>query len=281
MCTVILRVPDHAGEPMRILAVRDEDPNRPWQPLGAWWPEAHPGVVGVRDVRAGGAWLAADAATRRLAVLLNRHSPPVPEGVAPISRGAIVLDAVAGDAPEPTHAVLGFNLVDAGPDGVRVITWDGLTRSEVAVPPGTHMIAHDDLDDPRTARITAWHDAFAAASTTDDAAASASPAMQAGEVADPDRALADTVPPASGAIASGGPAWAHPWLEVLARSAELGATDDRAIIRDNRPLGYPTQSLLLCVASIGTDGVEVEYGQLDLPGHWNPVHLVPPRGLDI
>src|SRR5690606_4917677 len=69
MCTVIIRV--GAGE-VRLLAIRDEDPERPWQPLGASWPETHPGVVGVRDVRAGGAWLAADPARRRLAVLLNR-----------------------------------------------------------------------------------------------------------------------------------------------------------------------------------------------------------------
>ncbi|PNA34677.1 NRDE family protein, partial [Pseudomonas sp. MPR-AND1A] len=59
MCTVIVRVPDDPRHPTRVLAVRDEDPEREWNPLGDWWPEAHPGVIGVRDVRAGGAWLAA------------------------------------------------------------------------------------------------------------------------------------------------------------------------------------------------------------------------------
>ena len=59
MCTVIVSVPNAPGAPTRLLAVRDEDPARPWNPLGAWWPERDDRIVGVRDVRAGGAWLAA------------------------------------------------------------------------------------------------------------------------------------------------------------------------------------------------------------------------------
>lgn len=160
MCTVIVRVPAASGAPVRMLAVRDEDPDRPWQPLGAWWPET-PGVVGVRDVRAGGAWLAADAAAGRLAVLLNRPSPPVPDGMTRVSRGGIVLDAVAGRTPRPTAAVLGFNLVVVEPAAVRIVTWDGVSRTQTRVAPGTHMIAHHDLDDVRSPRIVRWRDAFA------------------------------------------------------------------------------------------------------------------------
>ncbi|WP_153746333.1 NRDE family protein [Microbacterium sp. SYP-A9085] len=236
VCTVILSVPAASDQPVRVLAVRDEDPARAWQPLGAWWPD-RPGVVGVRDARAGGAWLAADASAGRLAVLLNRASGPVPDGMVQVSRGGIVLDAVAGRPQHPTAAVLGFNLVDVSADGVRVLTWDGHALRETPVPPGVHMIAHDDLDDPRTSRITAWHDAFA------DAAS--------------------------------GPDWERAWLDVLARSARLGPDDDRAIIRDNRVHGYPTQSLLLCTASVGTS-VDVRYGELTTPGMWNEVELVPP-----
>lgn len=237
VCTVIMRVPVAPDEPVRMLAVRDEDPARTWQPLGQSWPD-RPSVVGVRDLRAGGAWLAADAADRRLAVLLNRASPPVPDGVAPVSRGGIVLDAVAGRMPHPDAAVLGFNLVTAAPGGVLVTTWDGRSMRSVTVPAGVHMIAHDDLDDPRTARITAWHDAFVEAAASDD--------------------------------------WERAWLDVLARSARLGPDDDRAIIRDNRAHGYPTQSLLLCTASVGPDGVDVKYGELARPGMWNEVALAGP-----
>ena len=74
MCTVIIRIP-HDDAAVQLLAVRDEDPGRGWDPLGAWWPD-HPGVVGVRDRRAGGAWLAAEPASGRLAVVLNREGAP-------------------------------------------------------------------------------------------------------------------------------------------------------------------------------------------------------------
>lgn len=235
MCTVILQVPDAAGRPVRMLAVRDEDPGRPWLPLGASWPD-RPGVIGVRDVRAGGAWLAASPAGRRVAVLLNRKSPPVPDGVVRVSRGTLPLRAVAGDSIHPGVAYEGFNLVEVVPGAARVIAWDGAHRQETPVPPGVHMIAHDGLDDPRTARIRAWRGAFAAAVDAAD-----------------------------------GAGWIDAWLGVLGDSARLGDDDDRAIIRDNRVHGYPTQSLLVCTAEVDASGVDVRYAVLAEPGRWNPV----------
>lgn len=41
MCTVVIDAADAAS--VRLLAVRDEDPQREWDALGAWWPERHPG----------------------------------------------------------------------------------------------------------------------------------------------------------------------------------------------------------------------------------------------
>ena len=76
MCTVVIRVPQRG--PLRVLAIRDEDPQRPWRPVGAWWPD-RPTVRGIMDELAGGAWMAADGST--FAVLLNRagghHGPDV------------------------------------------------------------------------------------------------------------------------------------------------------------------------------------------------------------
>ena len=236
MCTVVIRVPASADEPTRVLAIRDEDPERPWNALGPWWPE-NEGVVGVRDARAGGAWLAADPETRRLSVLLNRADVATRPESELISRGGIVLESVLGRSPEgrpPTH---GFNLVEVRTDGSRVLTWDGEVLRTTDLAPGTHMIAHDDVDDPATPRIARWLGDF-----------------QAAPVGDGDR-------------------WWDAWLGVLRRSAELEPTDDRAIIRDNRPFGYPTLSLLACVASVSPDALEVAYGELAEPGHWDELDL--------
>lgn len=232
MCTVIVHVPEDPAAAIRLLAVRDEDPARAWDPLGAWWPD-RPSLVGVRDTRAGGAWLAADPEAARLAVVLNR-ADLIDDSLATGSRGHIVLDAAAGEGlPEapPTH---GFNLLDVTAGRARVSMWDGDAVRAVDLAPGVHMIAHDDVDDPRTARIVAWHDAFAAP-TGDD--------------------------------------WVTEWLAALERTTALPPTDDRAIIRDNRPHGYPTLSLLVCAASVSAAGADVVYGELDEPGAWNTLQL--------
>jgi len=235
MCTVIVHVPNHAGDPVRLLAVRDEDPGRQWDALAESWPDEHPGVVGVRDRRAGGAWLAADPAAGRVAVILNR-ADQIPDDGAPLdSRGHVVLEAIAGRSPSGAPRTHGFNLVEADAAGARVIMWDGAGIRRVDLQPGIHMIAHDDVDDATTARIVAWRGAFA-------------------EPGDGER-------------------WWEPWLDTLERTAEVGPVDDRAIVRDNRPFGYPTLSLLACAASIDASGAAVVYGEFDRPGEWNRLTL--------
>lgn len=231
MCTVVIRVPEPGQGDVRVLAVRDEDPTRSWRPLGQWWPE-RPGVEGILDELAGGAWLAHDGAT--LAVLLNRDGGSDVE--VPASRGSLVLDAVAGaPLPEPL-TTLGFNLVVADAEGVSVTSWEGGSPRVTRLRPGTHMIAHEDVDAPTTARIAAWLDAFSAAPTD----------------ADP---------------------WWGAWIDTLARTAGIDPIDDRAIVRDNRPHGFPTQTLLVCVATVGADGVSATMATLDEPGAWNDLAL--------
>jgi hypothetical protein len=131
----------------------------------------------------------------------------------------------------------GFHLVEADASGARVVTWDGVALRTAALEPGVHMIAHDDIDDPETARIAAWLDDFRAAPLSD------------------------------------GDDWATPWLGILSRSGALPEGDDRAIIRDNRPFGYPTQSLLVCTAVVSAHGVDARYAALNRPGHWNDLDL--------
>ncbi len=216
MCTVVVEVPTSKAEAVRLLAVRDEDPARPWDPPGAWWPE-RPGVLGVRDRRAGGAWLAAAPDEGRLSVILNRADvfsyglPAGPNGLA--SRGSLVLDAVVGRSlPDPPRTA-GFNLVTVAGGSATVTSWDGESLVHRTLAPGVHMIAHHDVDDLRSARIDAWLPAF--------------------------RELAglDT-------------GWRERWIALLERSTGLPAGDDRAIIRDNRGHGYETLSLLVCTAEV-------------------------------
>ncbi|QIM16811.1 hypothetical protein G7067_11020 [Leucobacter insecticola] len=138
MCTVVVEL--RPGASTRLLAVRDEDPARPWDGPGAWWPEAYPGVIGVRDRRANGAWLATAQDPARLAVILNR-APAEDSGDAdprpPLeSRGAIVLDAVRG-ARVPDQPRTGpFNLVEATADSVVVTSWDGVAVHRTTLGPG-------------------------------------------------------------------------------------------------------------------------------------------------
>lgn len=229
MCTVVIDVAEPGGS--RLLAIRDEDPERAWDPLDAWWPEQYPGVIGIRDRRAGGAWLAADLTSRRLAVLLNRADVlDLPEDHV-VSRGSLALESVVGRSPVAPLPMHGFNLLEVAPDAARVLSWDGETLSETPVPTGVHMIAHDGLDDPATARIARWLPEFRAhAARTDD--------------------------------------WEDEWRDLLAASTVLDPTDDAAMIRDNRPHGYPTQSLLYCLATIGYAEAQVHEAPLPSPGHW-------------
>lgn len=231
MCTVVIDVTDAATA--RLLAVRDEDPLRAWDALGEWWPETHRGVLGIRDRRAGGAWLAVNPHERRLAVLLNRADVvDLPDDRA-LTRGTLALESVFGRSPVAPLSMHGFNLLEVRPEGARVLSWDGVSLRETPIGPGTHMIAHDDLDDETTPRIAAWLPAF--------------------------RALGPTALSAD---------WVGEWVALLATSAQLDPADDRAIIRDNRPHGYPTQSLLYATASVTPDGVVIADHALPRPAHW-------------
>jgi len=240
MCTVIITVPEDDSRPVRLLAVRDEDPARPWNRLGAWWPDEYPGVVGIRDARAGGAWLAADPATRRLAVLLNRHDLSDRPDAEVHTRGTVALESVAGRSPDARPRTRGFNLVEVTAHTARVISWDGLEHRTLELPPGTHMVAHDEVDDPHTARITRWLPEFRDAAAQPTAAADG---------------------------------WWRAWLDIVERSADLPGDDDAAIIRRQSYEGIPSYSLLVCVATVGEDRLVVRDAPITTPGEWTPEPL--------
>lgn len=244
MCTVVVQVPETSNGSVRLLAVRDEDPMRAWDPPGAWWPEL-PGVVGVRDRRAGGAWLATREA--RLSVLLNRAEaahPHLPAASGLLSRGALVLDEVTDvGMPDPPRTA-SFNLVATRPGAATVTSWDGESLLQRKLQPGMHMIAHHDVDDRRSARIEAWLPEFSK-------------------------------------LEALGSDWRDGWVDLLTRSAQLPVTDDRAIIRDNHTHGYTTASLLVCIAEIPSSpdaAVALESAILAHPAAWDsPEFISAPR----
>lgn len=232
MCTVVIEVPVDRMTPTRLLAVRDEDPARVWDPPGRWWPE-HPDTIGVRDRRANGAWLAYAGQPGRLAVLLNRAADVAEPASGFTSRGGLVLAATAGARVPDPPTTPAFTLIEVRGGTAESVSWDGSELRRAALTPGIHMIAHHEVDDPSSARIARWLPEFQALG--------GSPAAT----------------------------WRTAWLELLAASTELGREDDRAIVRDNTVHGYPTLSLLACIAEIGEDGVALDWAAFDQPGHWS------------
>ncbi|MGO2139086.1 MAG: NRDE family protein [Leucobacter sp.] len=248
MCTVVIEVPADLTAPTRVLAVRDEDPARPWDPPSEWWPDSYPGTVGVRDRRANGAWLAArqEASLQeggRLSVVVNRAGELIEPPGGFTSRGGLVLASVNGDELTDPPTAAPFSLVEVVGSSAFVSAWDGVELRRDALAPGLHMLAHHDVDDPRSARIARWLPEFQALAGAPDSE------------------------------------WRGLWVNLLGRTAELAPTDDEAIVRDNRPLGYPTLSLLTCVAEVrpvldaagaggGADGVDLRWAPFPDPGLW-------------
>lgn len=235
MCTVVIEVPSDANAGVRLLAIRDENPAREWDAPGEWWPDEHPGVIGVRDRQANGAWLATDPAHGRLSVMLNRFdpNPPPPPVGGFASRGALVLDTVTGASLDAAPRTPNFNLVTVSPEGAVVSTWSEGVVTHQLLAPGMHMIAHHGVNDTaNTARIAQWLPEFQRLTGLDDE-------------------------------------WQAEWIATLSRTTELAADDERAILRDNRPYGAPTQSLMVCIAEVFAEHVRLDTAVLAEPAATN------------
>ena len=114
MCLVALALGTVPGHPLVLAANRDEFHARPSQDAH-WWPD-RPGVLGGRDVQAGGAWLALGR-TGRFATVTNFRDaqPPQPHHR---SRGELVTGFVDSDLAPGAYletidedAYSGFNLI--------------------------------------------------------------------------------------------------------------------------------------------------------------------------
>ncbi|MFC4121147.1 NRDE family protein [Nonomuraea zeae] len=158
MCTLIVRT----GQPLTLMGVRDEYADRPWEGPAEHWPE-YPGVIGGRDLKAGGTWLAVNPAARRAAALLNGHGRPAQE-TTKISRGDLALRAAyTGEMPDADLTRYDpFHLVLADLSRVRLHSWDGLRLTTSDLPGGTSMVVNSGLD-PASERVVAYLPRFESA----------------------------------------------------------------------------------------------------------------------
>ena len=146
MCTAIISVDPASPVPVLLAGVRDEFVARAWEPPGRHWPD-RPGLLGGRDLRAGGTWLAVDPGAPRVAVVLNGRGRAAPEA-GRVSRGELPLRVAAdGKLGLPDLAAFDpFHLVGAEPDRVRLWSWDGAALTERDLGPGLHMIVNSGLE---------------------------------------------------------------------------------------------------------------------------------------
>ncbi|RPF21038.1 NRDE family protein [Myceligenerans xiligouense] len=165
MCTVLLRLDPAADWPLLLAAVRDEVADRPWEPPGEYWPQEAPGLVGGRDLVAGGTWLAVRRGGSSepggpgrpgVAAVLNgsfmnrldQSSPGSPPSSTRPSRGRLPLRALTSGVPEADRlrAYEVVHLLVADADGARLVSWDGHEVTDVEIPPGDHIVTNEGLD---------------------------------------------------------------------------------------------------------------------------------------
>jgi uncharacterized protein with NRDE domain len=168
MCTLAIFVRQLPGLPLVIVANRDEFLDR-----DATGPEllaASPRIVGGRDLRAGGTWLAISA-DGVVAGLLNRRTEAMPVA-SKRSRGELpMLALAAGSAAAaareiqalPGDAYNAFNLLVADRHEAWVAQNHDDAMRMTPLDQGLHLVSNLDVNDPTCPKIARSHARFAAA----------------------------------------------------------------------------------------------------------------------
>jgi uncharacterized protein with NRDE domain len=150
MCLIAVACNAHPHWPLVLAANRDEFHARPTAPL-ARWPDAD--VIGGRDLREGGGWLALSA-SGRLAAVTNVRVPGLTAGAR--SRGALVRGFAAGHESTENYARrLDVEGAQYGP--YNLFLWDGASLAYAGnrpkphwqkLPPGLHAASNGALGEP-------------------------------------------------------------------------------------------------------------------------------------
>lgn len=143
MCTVVVSLDPAALMPLLLVGFRDEFADRPWRPPARHWPGTS--LIGGKDERAGGTWLAVDPDAHSVACVLNGRGQPAPEDIRR-TRGELPLGRMGELASYDP-----FHLVTADPAEVTLLSWDGRESHREVLGPGTHVITNDgpDPDNPK------------------------------------------------------------------------------------------------------------------------------------
>lgn len=199
MCLLVLAWRSHPHYRLVVAANRDEFHARPAAPL-APWPDIA-GVVGGRDLQAGGAWFAIGNA-RRLGIVTNFREFGRPRRAAP-SRGELIPAYLAG-MHSPAHFLQGLEADAPGYSGFNLLLadreslWYASNRADQfarELPPGIYGLSNEFLDTPwpKLVRVRASFEALlrSAESADPEALANGLFAM----LADRETAPPETVPP--------------------------------------------------------------------------------------
>jgi hypothetical protein len=158
MCTAILGLSPDGN--LLLAGIRDEFLQRAWLPPAHLWPD-YPALIGGRDQRAGGTWLAVDPTIPRVACVLNGRGHPAPPGIRE-SRGELPLRAAARVPIAPTDSASAsrppdpfdpvglavfdpFLLVVATRGRADVLNWDGARFTRRTLDPGLHLLVNSGL----------------------------------------------------------------------------------------------------------------------------------------
>ena len=199
MCLLVLAWRRHPRFPLVIAANRDEYHARAAAPLAAW--NDGTGIVGGRDLTAGGAWFAVDA-RHRVGIVTNFREFGRRRRSAP-SRGGLIPAYLSGNSPPGEYlrgletdapGYAGFNLLLADRDSL----WYASNRADQfarELPPGIYGLSNEFLDTPwpKLMRVRSRFEAALAAPASADRRALAGELFAM--LADRETAAPESLPP--------------------------------------------------------------------------------------
>jgi uncharacterized protein with NRDE domain len=178
VCLVVIAWRVHPRHPLIVATNRDELHARPAAPLAHW--DTPPGLIGGRDLEAGGTWLGLDPRGRLGLVTNHRERSPRPRD-AP-SRGELVPRFLGASRPAAEYLAelardasryAGFNLLLLDASGL----WYARNRPSPftrPLAPGLYGLANEELDTPSPqllqtrARVGDWIERSATAGAIDE-----------------------------------------------------------------------------------------------------------------